>query len=527
MRKSTRYYLLALVVTLSLWKVSDSGGFSPDYNSGSTLTPAPPLNVPTLHPNMIARDPVVYAHYGASAVFSDLVTQDLNAFPTNYAMTEGAVVGVWQDSISSWTASTSSATANGYYCLATGTNSVQGLPAVQFNKTGGLLTKSGFWDPLTANGWTAIVLSKPGTSSTTYRVMASNTGSVDYYFGYRPRVGGYNTWGANINTTIASFTYGTAKTGNMEDAPLTINGTANGTSYENGTTHFVTVSSTGFVQVGLNGYVMATAQASTTKPSGKLQLGDGGVTGFPMSGPMADITFYQGVLTDAQLKKECSRIQSLGTAPTPLVIVDWNSFGGGYNNSYLRNELAAPFYMKSLLNNPNVIQFSISGDTTFGKITNTLPGLKLFGNNQSYRKVAYLLWEGTNDMHSGSGNKTAAQAWANYQIMITSAAQFGIRDIFVGTVICRNDGQTFEDRRVAFNALVRNNAPALGASLGVNVIVVDIPVLLPQYNVTTSTANPTYYVDGIHPSRQGYSLINNEWAKAIQTQWYKETTIGF
>lgn len=522
MRKSTRYYFLALVVTLSLWKVNDSGGFSPDYNSGSILTPPPPLNVPTIHPNMLVRDPAIYAHYNSAyLVFKD--TASLTNFPTTYATAQNDSVGEWQDLAGSWTLTTTSTSTAGSYNTAGSSNSVQGLASVIFNQSTGLASTTGFWDPLIASGYTIIILTKPQGTTSNYRILINNLSSGSYYFGFRPRVSTFNSMVSNINTTPLSTSFSNVNTGNQDDAALT----GNSSVYQNGVALYWTVSSTNFVTQGVNGTELGRQQASSGATGGALGVGDGAAFGFPGQSPMVDINIYRGVMTQTQIRTETSRILSLGTIQTPLVICDWNSFGIGYIPSAARNDYSCPAFQKALLGNPNTVQLSVSGQTTLQKVTASLPTVKLLANQNSYRKTAYLLWEGTNDMHSGTGNKDAATAWANYAVMITSAAQYGVRDIFVGTVICRNDGQTFEDRRLEFNALVRNNAPAIGSAYGVNVNVVDIPVLLPQYNVTTSTANTVYYVDGVHPSKNGYAAIANEWAKAIQNQWYKETTVGF
>jgi len=238
-------------------------------------------------------------------------------------------------------------------------------------------------------------------------------------------------------------------------------------------------------------------------------------------------------LTQEELEEEASKLMSLGTMPNPLIIADCNSFGTGYYSGSSKIMSDTRTLLRGFLNNTiipggtiNCINMSVSGETTTTKVINSPATLNLVGNFNSTRRVAYLLWEATNDMVASQGNKTAAQAWANTLSLINSALSAGIRDIFIPTVFVRsaaNAGAEFEARRLEYNLLVRANAAAAGA------VVIDLVKIFPELDLTANITNTTILNDQIHPTPQYYAKINYEFAKAINKRWAQpsNTSIEF
>lgn len=407
--------------------------------------------------------------------------------------------------------------------LKLGANGVAGLPAVEFAATTQKLsTATGFWDRFESTGVTIMALVKMGGTNA-YRVLAGKVGAQYPYFAMRNRVGGYENVQMAMTAVCDAPIYN-VKTGNANDAALA----GNASVLENSTVIWGTISSAKVLAAGRAGKSITSGTAGSGTLAGALLLGDGGVTGVNAQMVFHELRFYTGVLSAAELEEESSKLMSLGTDPSPLIIVDGNSFGTGYYSSSSKIMSDSRTLLRGFLNNTvlpgstiNCIDMSVSAQTTATKVTNSPPTLNLVGNYNSTRRVAYLLWEATNDMASGGGgDKTAAVAWANTLALITSARAAGIRDIFIPTVFVRsavNAGATFEARRLEYNALVRANAGTAGA------VVVDLVSIFPELDLTANITDTTILNDQIHPTPKYYAKINYEFAKAIHNRWSQST----
>jgi hypothetical protein len=404
----------------------------------------------------------------------------------------------------------------------TGSDLVGGLPSVTFAATTQkLISGSTFWDRFESTGVTIMALVKMGGTNA-YRVLCGKSGAQYPYLAMRTRVSGYETVQI-ANGVVCDAPIYNAKTGNANDAALT----RNLTSFENTSVVWGSISATKVLQSGRGGTPITTGVAGSGTLAGALLLGDGGVGGLNAQMPIHEICFYTGVLTQDELNAEAKRLMSLQTImPDPLILIDSNSFGMGYYSGAENRTSNAETLLKANLSylgvsgsTVNTINLSISGQTTTSKLGISPATLKMIGDFGSYRKVAYILWEATNDMQAAGGDKTAAQAWANTLSLINTAKAAGISDIFVPTVFVRsaaNAGAGFEARRLEYNALVRANAPAAGA------IVVDLVGIFPELDLTANITDTTILNDQIHPTPKYYAKIYYEFSKAIINTWFKQ-----
>lgn len=401
--------------------------------------------------------------------------------------------------------------------LKLGANGVAGLPTVEFAATQKLTSATGFWDRFESTGVTVMALVKMGGTNA-YRIFAGKSGAQYPYFGIRSRVGGYETVQI-ANGVVCDAPIYNATTGNANDAALA----GNTTAFENSTLIWGSISAAKIMQAGRAGFPITTGIAGSGTLAGALLLGDGGVTGFPPQMGFHELRFYTGVLTAAELAEEASKLMSLGTMPNPLILVDGNSFGTGYYSGSSKIMSDSRTLIRGFLNNTvvpgstiNCMNLSVSGQTTTTKLGVSPAVLNLIGNFKSNRRVAYLLWEATNDMSSAQGNQTGAQAWANTLSLINSAKAAGVRDIFIPTVFVRsaaNAGAGFEQRRLDYNTLARANAAINGA------VLVDLVKIFPELDLTANITDTNILNDQIHPTPRYYAKINYEFAKAIHARW--------
>lgn len=401
--------------------------------------------------------------------------------------------------------------------LRLGANGVAGLPTVEFALTQKLTTASGFWDRFESTGVTIMVLCKMGGTNA-YRIFCGKSGAEFPYFGFRTRVSSYENVICSMGVACAAPIYN-SRTGNANDSALA----GNASVLENSTVIWGSISAAKVLQAGRAGFPITTGVAGSGTLAGAMLMGDGGITPFPAQMGFHEMRFYTGVLTQAELAEEASKLMSLGTMPNPLIVVDGNSFGTGYYSGSSKIMSDTRTLLRGFLNNTvvpgstiNCINMSVSGETTTQKITTSPATLNLVGNFRSNRRVAYILWEATNDMSSAQGNKTGAQAWANTLSLINSAKAAGIRDIFIPTVFVRsaaNAGAGFEQRRLDYNTLVRANAAINGA------VVVDLVRIFPELDLTANITNTAILNDQIHPTPAYYGKINYEFAKAIHARW--------
>lgn len=468
------------------------------------------INTAALPSALLERNSAIASRYNAQYCFQEHASQ------ATACLADGDRVGTMVDLIGGYDA-TAAATNTTRGTLKLAANGVAGLPAVEFASTQKLTTGSTFWDRFESTGVTIMILAKMGGTNA-YRVFAGKSGAQYPYFGMRTRVGGYETIQLAMTATCDAPIYD-AFTGNANDSALTNNASA----FENCTVIWGTISASKVLQAGRAGYPITTGVSGSGTLAGALLMGDGGVTGFPSQMGFHDMSFYTGVLSNTELAVEASRLLSLGSQPAPLIIVDSNSFGTGYYSGASKLTSDARTLLRANFNNLsisgatiNTINMSVSGQTTTAKLAITPAVLRKVGNFNSYRKVAYILWEATNDMQDVGGNRTGAEAWANTLSLINTAKAAGIRDIFIPTVFVRsaaNAGAGFEARRLAYNTLVRNEAAANGAT------VVDLVTIFPELDLTANITNTSILNDQIHPTPAYYGKINYEFAKAIQAKW--------
>lgn len=107
-----------------------------------------------------------------------------------------------------------------------------------------------------------------------------------------------------------------------------------------------------------------------------------------------------------------------------------------------------------------------------------------------------ILWEGTNDLQSGS---TPAQCVTNLIAYSTQARALGLK-VYVLTVIPRNNAHISEANRLTLNiSLISNSASFDG--------VIDV-ASMSQFDAYADVSNTTYYnADLVHLTRVGYNLI--------------------
>lgn len=480
-----------------------------------------PILSPITQPGVLSVNSKIASRYNAMYCFQEHTAQ------ATACLADGDRVGTMVDLAGGFDA-TAAATDTTRGTLKLGANGVAGLPAVEFAATTQKLSSAtGFWDRFESTGVTIMALVKMGGTNS-YRVLAGKVGAQYPYFGMRNRVGGYENVQNGMGVVCDAPIYN-VKTGNSNDAALA----GNASVLENSTVIWGTISSSKVLAAGRAGKSITSGTAGSGTLAGALLLGDGGVGGLNAQMVFHELRFYTGVLSATELEEESSKLMSLGTDPDPLIIVDGNSFGTGYYSGSSKIMSDARTLLRGFLNNTiisgstiNCINMSVSGETTTTKVANSPATLNLVGNYSSTRRVAYLLWEATNDMQAAGGNKTAAQAWANTLSLITTALAAGIRDVFIPTVFIRsvaNAGAEFEARRLEYNLLVRENARAAGA------VVVDLVKIFPELDLTANITNTTILNDQIHPTPAYYAKINYEFAKAINRRWAEpsNTSIEF
>jgi len=479
-----------------------------------------PINSPTAQPGLLSVNNKIASRYNAMYCFQEHASQ------ATACLADGDRVGTMVDLAGGFDA-TAAATDTTRGTLKLGSNGVAGLPTVEFASTQKLTTASTFWDRFESTGVTIMALCKMGGTNA-YRIFCGKNGAQYPYFGFRTRVGGYETVEIAMGSACDAPIYNSS-TGNSNDTALA----GNASTIENSTVIWGSISAAKILQAGRAGFPITTGVAGSGVLAGGLILGDGGVTGFPTQMGFHELRFYTGVLTQAELTEEASKLMSLGTMPNPLIISDGNSFGTGYYSGSSKIMSSTKSLIRGFLNNTvvsgatiNFIDLSVSGQTTTTKLGISPAVLNLVGNFKSYRKVAYILWEATNDMQNAGGNKTAAQAWANTLSLINSAKAAGIRDIFIPTVFVRsaaNAGAEFESRRIEYNSLVRGNATSAGATI------IDLVRIFPELDLVENITNTSILNDQIHPTPQYYAKINYEFAKAINTKWanVSNTSIQF
>jgi len=412
-------------------------------------------------------------------------------------------------------------------------NTVNGLPAVTFPTAAVLKTATGFWTALATTGFTILVFTNPGKGTTSsFRLAVGSDNAAGPYFGVRSRSGGYDLTAVNLNSAT-NCTIATVDVGNLGSTPLA----GNASAVQDSCVIYTTVSTGNITTAGMNGVELATGTCSAiASMTGRLEIGnhDGGGGNFFCECPIHEICVYSGVLTASEIQSETSRMLSLGTQPSPLVIVDSNSYGLGWYDSAQNSLASMPTHLKSQLKSLtgtdiNTVQLSVAGLTTTNKINSnggavSVSALKRLGYFSSSRKVAHLLIEARNDMAQDKTNATGAAAWANTVTMGQLAQSFGIRDVFIWTVPVSSDQTTydaqFEARRLVYNALARANAAQY------EFILVDICALMPELNLTASLTDATiYFTDLLHFQPATYAKINYYLAKAIAARWASQTSL--
>ena len=394
------------------------------YNADLELAYFPNSPVSSItHPGALSVNSKIASRYNAMYCFQEHASQ------ATACLADADRVGTMVDLAGGFDA-TAAATDTTRGTLKLGTNGVAGLPTVEFASTQKLTSAAGFWDRFESTGVTIMVLCKMGGTNA-YRIFAGKSGAEFPYFGFRTRVSGYESAICSMGTACAAPIYN-AKTGNSNDSALA----GNASVLENSTVIWGSISAAKILQAGRAGFPITTGVAGSGTLSGALLIGDGGITPFPAQMGFHEMRFYTGVLTAAELAEEASKLMSLGAMPNPLIIADCNSFGTGYYSGSSKIMSDTRTLLRGFLNNTvvpgsviNCINMSVSGETTTTKVSNSPATLNLVGNFKSNRRVAYLLWEATNDMSSVQGNKTGAQAWANTLSLINSAKAAGIRDI--------------------------------------------------------------------------------------------------
>lgn len=125
------------------------------------------------------------------------------------------------------------------------------------------------------------------------------------------------------------------------------------------------------------------------------------------------------------------------------------------------------------------------------------------------------IFAGTNDLSnraSGTIVGYGTTVWTSYLLPFIQAMQAGSFDrVFVGTMVARSWAGSAQDiidqeaERLVYNTLIRNNATTYGYT------VLDY-ASLSEMSVSTNT---TYFVDGVHPTKLGYSVMGTYAAPII------------
>lgn len=165
-------------------------------------------------PAFLSRNSKIASRYNAQYCFQEHASQ------ATACLADGDRVGTMVDLIGGFDA-TAAATDTTRGTLRLGTNGVAGLPSVEFASTQKLTTASTFWDRFESTGVTIMVLCKMGGTNA-YRIFAGKSGAQYPYFGFRNRVGGYETVQMAMTATCDAPIYD-AYTGNANDSALTNN----------------------------------------------------------------------------------------------------------------------------------------------------------------------------------------------------------------------------------------------------------------------------------------------------------------
>ena len=120
-----------------------------------------------------------------------------------------------------------------------------------------------------------------------------------------------------------------------------------------------------------------------------------------------------------------------------------------------------------------------------------------------------IMWDGTNNMSSILGNKSATQTLIDTKAYFAQAEALGLTVITL-TVLPRNVSSLDDTRRTDFNTLLLNDTYLTGKVIN--------PCSLSQFDTYADVSNVTYYnADLVHLTTAGYNLIGGLIVTNIQS----------
>jgi len=172
----------------------------------------------------------------------------------------------------------------------------------------------------------------------------------------------------------------------------------------------------------------------------------------------------------------------------------------------LFSAFAVSTYVRSnLVNSPPIFDYSYQGKTTV-QLTSEFPTVLA-----PYCKSGdtIIMWEGTNNMSSILGNKSAAQTLSDTKAYFTQAEALGLM-VRTLTVIPRNVTSLDDTRRTDFNTLLLNDSDLTGKVIN--------PCSLSQFDAYADVNDTVNYnADKVHLTTVGYNLIGSLIVTEIQS----------
>ncbi len=179
-------------------------------------------------------------------------------------------------------------------------------------------------------------------------------------------------------------------------------------------------------------------------------------------------------------------------------------------NGYVTDEQAYPsLVLQSLGDSRDLNDTALAGwrmdQLVDSDTTNADPKIVIGKNN------ILSIFAGSNDF--GNNNETPEQIMADFVLYCSTRRAAGWNKIVVATMLPRNDSHdmvypNFEPNRIAFNTLLRNGFSPHADGL------IDIGADSIMGNVD-NIDNTLYFVDGVHPTALGHSILAPYFFNAI------------
>jgi hypothetical protein len=178
-------------------------------------------------------------------------------------------------------------------------------------------------------------------------------------------------------------------------------------------------------------------------------------------------------------------------------------------NANVFNVFAVSTYVRNNLtlnnNKPAIFDYSYQGKTTVDLTSEFNTVIAPYCKSGD----VVIMWDGTNNMSSILGNKSAAQTLIDTKAYFTQAEALGLT-VKTLTAIPRNVTSLDDTRRTDFNTLLLNDVDLTGKIIN--------PCALSQFDAYADVSNATYYnADLVHLTTAGYDLIGGLIVTDIQS----------